>query len=736
MDVAAFSDENFDPKDWINKALRSADSTQTKEAAASSLVLKLQLMISKLNGALEDQCQQVVHSIPRIVLEAEQLQQEATFLKDKLISVKADVESVEQETEQNMHALIQMDRVKERISETSKALQEADNWSILDSQAEEGFAAKDYALVGEKISGMQVSLRLLHHAADYQERVDHLESLRNRLEATLSPQLVKAFSNNDREAAEAIVNIFRGMERDKQLTKYYSKCVKARVAQKWSDFVNAPETDVGDWLNCLYTELLNLAKENQVWCTQVFTQENPSTMTCSIITGCLGGLDPSLEFCMEAAAKLHDSATLLPYLLSLTDRTDKFLADIETYLEGCTEKECRTLGKAVYAPYKQFVNKYRQLETQALTKEMEGWSSGGKDTIEEIHSLSSSVGKLVQLYESAGTRCALFTKGTGFPALAGAIRDSMDKHLDRYRKIMRRLEKRKGIADDDWSVLQHCLSAVQITGDLLNQFEELDMKLSLQLLEACRPYLTKDKAAKPLAQYHNFLLNSEDLTKLEALFGKVSGKSGSGSSAPLLKESLALVKQTSDELQKTSFNIMFHPVETQLDRVSELASKQGPGVSLEANLPEFSFSPQEYITQTGEYLMTLPQHLEPFMSGDTSLLGRALRDGTSIPGAKESAESADTAPVDFLLGCVAVSTCAKYLEQLNGIQNIGNNSARQLGIDIGYLGNVLEDLGHSLSPELSSACALLKVDPAQIKTEGANHPANIVALVKKIRSVQ
>ena len=54
--------------------------------------------------------------------------------------------------------------------------------------------------------------------------------------------------------------------------------------------------------------------------------------------------------------------------------------------------------------------------------------------------------------------------------------------------------------------------------------------------------------------------------------------------------------------------------------ISELAVQQGPGVSLETNLPEFSFSPQEYITQTGEYLMTLPQHLEPFMSGEWNLL--------------------------------------------------------------------------------------------------------------------
>ena len=55
----------------------------------------------------------------------------------------------------------------------------------------------------------------------FQERVDHLESLRNRLEATLSPQLVAAFSSMDRDAAVRLVKIFRGMERDKQLTKYY-----------------------------------------------------------------------------------------------------------------------------------------------------------------------------------------------------------------------------------------------------------------------------------------------------------------------------------------------------------------------------------------------------------------------------------------------------------------------------------------------------------------------------------
>merc|ERR1719391_575116 len=135
--------------------------------------MKLQLMISRLNTALEDQCQNVVQSIPRVVREAEQLQQEAALLKDKLSAVKSDVEEVERETEENMHTLVQMDSVKERLSETSRALQEADNWTMLDNQVEDAFENNDLDVVAEKLMGMQGSLRLLQHAADYQERVDH-----------------------------------------------------------------------------------------------------------------------------------------------------------------------------------------------------------------------------------------------------------------------------------------------------------------------------------------------------------------------------------------------------------------------------------------------------------------------------------------------------------------------------------------------------------------------------------
>ena len=45
--------------------------------------------------------------------------------------------------------------------------------------------------------GMQQSLQMLSDVPDYAERCQFLETLKNRLEATLSPQVVAAFSSHN-----------------------------------------------------------------------------------------------------------------------------------------------------------------------------------------------------------------------------------------------------------------------------------------------------------------------------------------------------------------------------------------------------------------------------------------------------------------------------------------------------------------------------------------------------------
>ena len=110
----------------------------------------------------------------------------------------------------------------------------------------------------------------------FQERVAHLETHKNRLEATLSPLLITAFTNKDTEKALRLVKMFRTIERDKQqLSKYYHKCVRASLLQKWSEIVSDNEGETCDKiLDLWFTLLARELDEDKTWVETVFTDQD------------------------------------------------------------------------------------------------------------------------------------------------------------------------------------------------------------------------------------------------------------------------------------------------------------------------------------------------------------------------------------------------------------------------------------------------------------------------------
>ena len=738
MDVAAFSADNFDPKDWINKSLRSADPGQAKEEAAASTVMKLQLMIAKLNSALEDQCNAVVQSIPRVIRDAAQLESEARLLSDKLATIRAEMESVESETRQNMSSLVRMDTVKERLSATTRALQEADNWTTLDNQVEDAFDSNDHETVAEKIVGMQQSLRLLQHVQDYQERVSHLEQHKNRLEATLSPLLITSFTNRDTQAALRLVNMFGMIERDKQLSKYYHKCVKAGLMIRWSDTVSDHEAETLDsWLDTWYTDLGSELTLIKSWVETVFSGERSESIMCDLVTDLLQCLQPSPQFCLDAGVKhCPGPEAVLTMLISVRSKTDKFLTNIESLISGAGDQKMRELGRAVYRPLVTQVSRYEELEVKMMSVEVSSWVVEKKDSIDELHSLSNCVSKFSSMVESAAGRCVSLTRGAAFPGLVSAVARVLDNHLDRYRKLIRRFEKKKVIVDDDWSVLQHCLSANQNTGELLLMLEQLELSLTSVFLDSCRGYLGQDSGEAPLQQHHLFMLEkSEAVVQLNQLYTSVT----TGSSESLLNTAVSTLSSVCSDLQKTTFSVMFHPVSVQLEQIPGLetwsARTSGQSSVDTADMPEFSLSPSEYITCVGEYLMTLPQHLEPYMSQDSLALVTALKQAV-FPGSSAADAAALQSPADFLLGCISSSTCSTYLSYISSIPGLNTGSSKQLAVDISYLGDILDDLGHPVSTDLSSTGCLLRLSEDSWSQESGGHSSKIVNMVRKLRKIK
>ncbi|KAL5022632.1 hypothetical protein ScPMuIL_001787 [Solemya velum] len=195
MDYSKFLEDGFDVKEWVNTAFRShKDPATSKDQYAATLVMKLQMFIQEVNHVIEESSQQAIQNLPRVMREIDAVRQEAALLQDQMKSVKQDIQKVEQNTAQSMQTLLRLDGIKSRMTAASEALKEADNWTTLSADIEEVFESQNIQAITAKLSGMQQSLQMLVDTPDYVDRCQHLEKLKDKLEAMLSTQLVTAFN--------------------------------------------------------------------------------------------------------------------------------------------------------------------------------------------------------------------------------------------------------------------------------------------------------------------------------------------------------------------------------------------------------------------------------------------------------------------------------------------------------------------------------------------------------------
>ena len=61
--------------------------------------------------------------------------------------------------------------------------------------------------LSQRLNSLRQSLDLLNHVSDYDERMQQLDGLRNRLEALSSPYLVSAISAGDTSKTTTMVQV-------------------------------------------------------------------------------------------------------------------------------------------------------------------------------------------------------------------------------------------------------------------------------------------------------------------------------------------------------------------------------------------------------------------------------------------------------------------------------------------------------------------------------------------------
>lgn len=96
-----------------------------------TLAMKLQLHMQQANASLEQTSHQVLVSLPKIMRDTENLNQEACLLRERMVAVKDEIIRIERDTGQSLKTLEELDKVRSQLIESKQGLHESDNWTVL-----------------------------------------------------------------------------------------------------------------------------------------------------------------------------------------------------------------------------------------------------------------------------------------------------------------------------------------------------------------------------------------------------------------------------------------------------------------------------------------------------------------------------------------------------------------------------------------------------------------------------
>ncbi|XP_030610772.1 conserved oligomeric Golgi complex subunit 7 [Archocentrus centrarchus] len=767
MDFSKFLDDDFDVKDWVNGAFRvvQKDAPGKADAHAATLVMKLQLFIQEVNNAIEESSNQALQNMPRVLRDVEALKQEASFLKEQMVMVKEDIRKFEQETVQSMQVLVEIDQVKSRMQLAAEALQEADKWSTLSADIEETFKTQDFAVISSKLTSMQNSLAMLVDTPDYSEKCVHLEALKNRLEAMASPQIVATFNSMSIDQAKLFVKVFTEIDRMPQLLAYYYKCHKGQLVGIWQD-LSQSELSLNQQLSEFYDTLLSTWHAQIQWSSQVF--RNPYEVVTVLLIQTLGAMVPSIPVCLSTAMERAAHEQRLDTLLELHHTTSTFGHNVEAaMLPHLGEHNLLKLSElvcALYDPYKSYQLQYGDLEEAHLLIQISAVPLEHGEVIDCVEELSHSVGKLFGLASAAVDRCVRLTDGLAVCGLLKALKALFTKYVSDFSTTLQSIRKKCKLEDtlsssvfqEDWTAFQNSVRIIATCGELLRQCGAFEQQLSNKILATAGKYLSESYSPRSLAgiqeassterksatknpwQEYNYLQrgNVAEYNNLMELLYSLKEK-GTGNSSLLAEPRTAMIR-LNQQANQLAFDSVFLQIKQQLCLVSKMESQEtrGLGESYTEDLPTFSLSPQEYITNIGQYLMSLPLHLEPFVTQEDPALEMALRAG-KLPFPPEQGDDLPELDntADYWLGSIARATMQTYCDAILLIPQLSPHSTKQLATDIDYLSNVMDALGLQPSRTLQNIVTLLRAKPEDYRQSAKLLPRRLASTIAALRCI-
>lgn len=392
--------------------------------------------------------------------------------------------------------------------------------------------------------------------------------------------------------------------------------------------------------------------------------------------------------------------------------------------------------------------------------------------------MEESIPQVIILLEAAVERCINFTGGSEADELVLALDDIMLQYLSILNETLKSLrtvcgvdntwdgtgskrdpgvDKKEGTHnsrradlisnEEEWSIVQGALQILTVADCLTSRSSVFEASLRATLARLSTNL--SQSVLSPTIDQNQRRLSSEDgdvnlsgtgraaldmatvrLVDASEKARKLSNlleqsKDPRFHALPLASQRVSAFAETVNELV---YDVLISKVRQRLSEVSRLPIWSSVEEHSAFHLPSFSAYPQQYVTGVGEYLLTLPQQLEP------------LAEGISTDDA--NAEEAQFFATEWMFK-VAEGATAIYMEQLRGIQYISDRGAQQLSVDIEYLSNVLSALSVPIPIVLSTFQTCLSTPRDQlrdlIRSDSGNQidlpTANLVCKMRRVNLV-
>lgn len=434
----------------------------------------------------------------------------------------------------------------------------------------------------------------------------------------------------------------------------------------------------------------------------------------------------------------------LDAMIELHNMTSTFARNIQHLFSESEINVLLDALKAVYSPYETFKQRYGQMERAILASEIgkldlrgavtRGVGAQGIELSETVRRMEESIPQVIVLLEAAVERCINFTGGSEADELILTLDDIMLHYMSTLNETLKSLrvvcgvdntsdgtgskrdsglDKKEGTRkvdlisnEEEWSIVQGALQILTVADCLTSRssvFEaslratiaRLSTSLSLSVLGSSidqnQGHLSSDDGNGNLALAGRAALDMATVRLVDApekarkLFNLLEqSKDPRFHTLPLASQRVAAFAETVNELV---YDVLISKVRQRLSDVSRMPIWSSVEEASAFPLPSFSAYPQSYVTSVGEYLLTLPQQLEPLAEG--------------ISNDEANVDEAQFFATEWMFK-VAEGATAIYMEQLRGIQYISDCGAQQLSADIEYLSNVLSALSVPIPLVLST----------------------------------